>query len=130
AARPRSRSSARTTWSLSAPTEREPGTPKPKAPPSPAGPFHIRRAGRSGGVLRRLVVDQREDALGAVAAAQLLAEAVVAQQARHPGQRLQMVGAGVLGSQQQEDQVHRLVVDGVEVDRLFQPGEQAVDAVQ
>ena len=51
----------------------------------------------------------------------------LAQQARDARQRLQVIGTGVLGRQQQEDQVDRLVVERLEVDRLLQPREQADD---
>ena len=41
-----------------------------------------------------------------------------------------MIGAGVLGRQQQEDQVDGLVIEGLEVDRLIQPREHGHDLVQ
>ena len=39
-----------------------------------------------------------------------------------------MVGASVLGRQQQEDQIDVLVVDRPEFDRLIEPGKEADDA--
>ena len=39
-----------------------------------------------------------------------------------------MVGSGAFGCQQQEDQIDRLFVDGFEIDRPFQPGEDAEQA--
>ena len=68
--------------------------------------------------------------LGAVGAAQLLAYRSVAQQARDPGQRLEMVGARGLGRQQHTDQVDRLLVDGVEVDGRLELCEERVEPVQ
>ena len=50
--------------------------------------------------------------------------------ARDAGQRLQMVAAGVIGRQQQEDQIDRLAVERFEIDRLLQPRKQADDAWQ
>ena len=41
-----------------------------------------------------------------------------------------MVGAGGLGRQQQADQVDRLLVDGIEIDRLLETGEEPVQPVE
>ena len=41
-----------------------------------------------------------------------------------------MIGAGGFRRQQQKDQIHGLLVDGLEVDRRSQSREQAVEAVQ
>src|SRR5438552_17478630 len=41
-----------------------------------------------------------------------------------------MVLAGILGREQQEDEVDRLLVDRIEVDRPLEPREDAVDAVE
>ena len=73
----------------------------------------------------QFIGQQREEFTGVVAIAQLLAGGRVAQQSGDTGKRLEVIGAGVLGREQQEDQIHRLVVDGVEVDRLLEAREQA-----
>ena len=59
---------------------------------------------------------------------QLLDGGGLAQQARNARQRLQVVGPGVLGCQQQEDQIDILVVERTEFDGLRQPRKQADDA--
>ena len=41
-----------------------------------------------------------------------------------------MVGPGILGSQQQEHQIDRRLVDGIEIHRLVETREHAVEAVQ
>ena len=41
-----------------------------------------------------------------------------------------MVGACGFGRQQQEDQIDRLIVDRFEIDRLFKPGKQPVQALK
>jgi hypothetical protein len=41
-----------------------------------------------------------------------------------------MIRAGRFRSKQQEDQVDRLVVDGIEVDGFLQPGEHAEQRVE
>src|SRR3546814_19179544 len=68
--------------------------------------------------------------LGAVGAAKLFADRAVAEQARYPRQRLQVIGAGCLRCQQHEDQVNRMIVDGIEVDRRLQSGDAAIEAIQ
>src|SRR5690606_8245349 len=63
-------------------------------------------------------------------AAQLLADRTVAEQPRHPRERLEVVCPGRLRCQQHENQVDRLIVDRIEVDRRLQPGEDTVETVQ
>ena len=41
-----------------------------------------------------------------------------------------MIAAGVIGRQQQEDEIDRLAVVGLEVDRIIQAREQAQDVAQ
>src|SRR6516162_4459351 len=48
-----------------------------------------------------------------------------AQQAGDACQCLQVIGAGVLGRQQQEDQVYRLTVQGLKLNRLVEAREHA-----
>ncbi len=73
---------------------------------------------------------QGVNCLCAVAAAQLLTGRPVAQQARHAGQRHEVIDACGLGRQQNADQVDRLFVDGVEVDGRLEPGKERVEPVQ
>ena len=94
------------------------------------GPRAGQRALRSGGVAGARARQQGVERVGLVGPAQLLADRAVAQQARDAGQRLQMIGAGRLGCQQQEDQIDRLLVDRIEIDRRLEPGEQAVETLQ
>ena len=49
----------------------------------------------------------------------------LAQDPGDPRERLEVVGAGPLGREQQEDEIDRLAVEGLEVDRPLEPGEQA-----
>ena len=55
----------------------------------------------------------------------MLRDLGVAQQARNARQRLQVVGARGFRRQQQENQIDRLAVERLEIDRLVQPREQA-----
>src|SRR3546814_17218637 len=81
---------------------------------------------RSSGRVAGLALSQQGvDRFGAVGAAKLFADRAVAEQARYPRQRLQVIGAGCLRCQQHEDQVNRMIVDGIEVDRRLQSGEEA-----
>ena len=61
--------------------------------------------------------------------AELFAHRPVAQKAGYPGKRLEMIGAGVFRRQQQEQQIDRLVVHRIEIDRLLKPREDALDPV-
>src|SRR5262249_29370176 len=54
----------------------------------------------------------------------------LAQQAGYARQGLQVIGASVLGRQQQEDQVDRLAGEGFELDGVLQSGEDADDSGQ
>src|SRR5690606_30754218 len=62
--------------------------------------------------------------------AQLVGDARLAEQAGDAGERLEMVGAGALRREQQEDEIDRLVVEGLEIERLRQTREQAENARQ
>ena len=57
--------------------------------------------------------------------AELARDLGIAKQARDTGQRLEMVGAGTLRGEQQENQIDRLAVERLEIDRALQPREQA-----
>src|SRR6185437_6667807 len=56
--------------------------------------------------------------------AQLVGDRRIAQEPRHPRQRLQMIGAGAFRRQQKENQIDRLAVERFEVDRPIEPREQ------
>jgi len=73
---------------------------------------------------------QHVQAVGGLGAAQLFAHGLVAQQARDTRQRLQVIGAGRFRGQQQEDQIHRMFVDSIEIDGLFQAREHAIEAFE
>ena len=62
--------------------------------------------------------------------AELSGDAGLAEMPRDAGERLQVIGAGALGREQEEDEVDRLVVERLEIDRLREPREQAEDAVE
>src|SRR5208282_3506799 len=68
-------------------------------------------AAELGGVALGAVGEEGVKRVGVVGAAQLLADRTVAQQARDPGERAQMLGAGFGGRQQREHQIDRLIVD-------------------
>ena len=57
-------------------------------------------------------------------------QAGITQHAGDPGERLQAIGVGRVRSEEQEDQVARLIVESLEVDRLNEPGEQADQALE
>jgi len=57
--------------------------------------------------------------------AQLLGCRLIAQKARDARQGLEMIGSGAFGRQKHEDKIDGLIVDGIVVDRRFQPGEHA-----
>src|SRR6266851_2958274 len=67
---------------------------------------------------------QGVERLGVSGGAQLVDQGAIAQQARHARQCLEMVGPGAFGGCQQEDDIDRPLVDGVEVDRMGEPREQ------
>jgi hypothetical protein len=69
--------------------------------------------------LRRHGLDQQGvERVGALGGAQLLHEVAIAQQARHAGQGLEVVGARALGSKKKENDIDRPLVDGIEVDGM------------
>jgi hypothetical protein len=84
----------------------------------------------SGRARPRLLGQQCVDGVGAVGLAKLLAQIALSQDARDAGQSAQVLGAGVRRREEGEDQVHRTVVDGVELDRLFETHEDSPDAPQ
>jgi hypothetical protein len=67
---------------------------------------------------------------GCFEAAQFVHDGFGAQQARHAGQRLEMIGASAGRRQQHDDKIDRLVIDRIELDRLVQPGEQGNDLIK
>ena len=64
------------------------------------------------------------------ARAQLLRHRRIAQDAGDPRQRLQMIGAGALRREQHEDEVDRLVVERIEIDRAREPRKDADQPVE
>ena len=54
----------------------------------------------------------------------------IAQQARHARQRLEVIGAGGFRRQQQKNQIDRLAVERLEIDRPLQPREQPEQAAE
>src|SRR5215472_6982995 len=73
---------------------------------------------------RRRQRQHRIDCLRVARGAQLLGDILVAQQPRDPGQRLEVIGPRPFRREQQEDEVDRLAVHRLEIDRSFQPGKQ------
>jgi hypothetical protein len=49
----------------------------------------------------------------------------LAQQPRDAGQRFEVIGAGAFGRQQEKDQIDRLAVERLEIDRPIEPREQS-----
>ncbi len=88
------------------------------------------RGGGAGGAVFHGSGEKGEERLRVVGSAEFLADAAVAQQPGNPRQRLEVIGTGGFRSQQQKDQIHRLLVDGLEIDRVLEACEQAVKAVQ
>ena len=86
--------------------------------------------GDGSGRARRRQRQHRVDRLGVARGAQLFRHVLVAQQPRDSRQRFQVIGAGAFGRQQQEDQVDRLAVHRLEIDRPLQPREQAEQLFQ
>ena len=75
--------------------------------------------------LRRRHREHRIERGGIARFAQARDRCGLAQKPRDARQRLQMIGACPFGREQQEDQVHRLAVERLKVDRAVEPGEQA-----
>ena len=48
----------------------------------------------------------------------------IAQQPRDARQRFEMIGAGAFGREQQKNEIDRLVVERLEIDRAVEPREQ------
>ena len=71
------------------------------------------------------------EGVGSAGLAQLFAQVALAQQTRDPGQRAQMLDAGVvLGGKQREQQVDGLFIHRLEVHRLVQAHEDATHTGQ
>ena len=68
--------------------------------------------------------EQRVEGTGVAGGADALEDTRLAQEAGDLGQSLQVVGAGPLGSQEQEGDVDGLAVEGIEIHRLLQPGDE------
>ena len=68
--------------------------------------------------------------LGVARVAQLARDVRIAQQPRHARQRLEMIGAGAFRREQQEDQIDRLAVERLEIDRPLQPRKQPEQLVE
>src|SRR6185437_337791 len=72
---------------------------------------------------RRRDRQQREQRIGIARAAQFTRDLGVAQQARHPRERLEMIGAGGFRRQEQENEIDRLTIERLEIDGALQPRE-------
>src|SRR5512139_996329 len=72
--------------------------------------------------------EQRKDRVLRAGAAQLGDRRLVAQCATDPRERLQMVGAGIGGREQEEDEIDGKPVDRGELDRRVEPREISEDA--
>ena len=66
--------------------------------------------------------------VGIVRIAKLARDLGIAEQARDARQRLEMIGAGAFRREQQKNQIDRLAVERLEIDRTLQPREQAEHA--
>ncbi len=62
--------------------------------------------------------------------AQFGAYCCIAHRARHKRQRLEMLDTRIDGREQRKDQIHRLPVDRIEIQRFFQPQEGASDMIK
>ena len=56
--------------------------------------------------------------------AQFVRDGGIAQEPRDARQRLEVIGAGAFRREQQKDQIDRLIVERLEIDRPLEPGEQ------
>src|SRR5579863_1121124 len=74
---------------------------------------------------RRRLGQKREKRRRVARLAQLRREARIAQSARDGGERLEMIGAGVLRRDQQKQQVDGQAVQRLEIDRPLESGENA-----
>src|SRR3954468_9884322 len=91
----------------------------------------LRRFEREG--LRRRRRRQRQhriDRLGVARGAELFGDVLVAQKAGDAGERLEVIGAGAFGGEQQEDEIDRLAVHRFEIDWTIETREQAEDLFQ
>ena len=84
------------------------------------------QAARGVGASVRTAIERVRVAGGADA----LDRARLAQDPGDAGQRLEVVGAGAFRGEQQEQEVDRLAVEGLEVDRLLEARDQAEQAVE
>ena len=85
-------------------------------------------ANASGRVRFRTRGEKGIDRLGVARRAQLGDHIGITQQASDARKGFQMVGAGVFGGKQQENDVDRLVIQRLEIHRRVEPGEDAGDS--
>ncbi len=77
-----------------------------------------------------LLHQQSVQGVRAAGLAKLFAQFAVAELARDPRQRPQVLRAGVLRSEEGEEQINGLVVHGLELDRMFKPYEHATHSAK
>src|SRR5215471_15199415 len=73
---------------------------------------------------RMLKHEHRIDRLSVTGFAQLARHIWIAQQARDAGERLQMIGASRLRREQQENEIDRLAIQRLELDRPVEPSKE------
>ena len=98
-----------------------------------AGPCGSRAPCRdcgSGGVRGRGLGQNAEDFTRVVCLAQALQHVRLTQQARDAREGLEVVAAGVLGGEEEEDEIDRFIVQGFEINGFFETREKAVDAIE
>src|SRR5690606_13190975 len=83
----------------------------------------------SGGIIGRRLRKERMDGCCLLGSPDLRDDIRIAQHACNARQRLEVIRTSPFRSQKQEDQIHGLVVQRLEIDRCFQPREDACDAL-
>src|ERR1700741_4730144 len=79
---------------------------------------------------RRWHREHRVECFGIARIPQLARHLEIAQQPRHARQRLEMIGAGMFGREQQKDEIDRLSVKRLEIDGPREPGKEAEQLVE
>ena len=83
-----------------------------------------------GGVRCSHFGQEGKERIGIVTATELVAGGLIAQMARHPRQGFQMIGASWLWCKQEKDQIDRLVINRIKIDRLGEAGKEANHLVE
>src|SRR5579872_2083854 len=76
---------------------------------------------------RRRQSQHRIDRLSLARSPQFLSHVLVAQQPRDSRQSLQVIGARAFRREKQKDEVDRLAIHRLEIDRALKPGKQSED---